>query len=55
MFLGDGTPQADGRSGLTGGARGAVGAHHLLSLRDHSTAGAPGARTGLAVGGGARG
>ena len=55
MFLGDETLQADGRSGLTGGASGAVRAHHLLSLRDDSTAGAPRTRTGLAIGGGARG
>lgn len=41
--------------GLTSGAGRTVGAHHLLRLGDDGAAGAPRARAGLAVGGGARG
>lgn len=40
---------------LAGRARGTVGAHHLLRLGDDGTTGAAGARTGLAIGGGAQG
>ena len=36
-------------SRLTGSSSRTVGAHHLLGLRDNSTAGAPRARTGLAI------
>lgn len=43
------------KSGLTSGASGTVGAHHLLSLRDNGTTRAPRTRTGLAIGRGARG